>query len=151
MIAVLGFFLMQQIASGLLQNTEKQATAQTLAGMNQALTQPGITDLPHGQDAVDTITHTIGQELQGGGSTTGASCAEYCVTFVVATRRLPPVAQPGWSNVSFSSLPATLVNDVTNAQDKGYDTLTFEAPTRIVYLNETQGPAALAVGVPVGP
>src|ERR1700733_3803074 len=71
-IAVLGFFLMQQITSGLLQNTEKQATAQTLAGMNQALTKPGITDRPGGQDAVDAITHPIGQELQAGGSTTGA-------------------------------------------------------------------------------
>jgi two-component system, OmpR family, sensor histidine kinase MtrB len=149
-IAVLGFFLMQQIASGLLQNTERQATAQTLAGMNQALSQQGITDRPGTQDAVDAITHPIGQELQAGGSTTGASCAEYCVTFVVSAKRVP-VAQPGWSNVSFSSLPAALVNDVTNAQDRGDDTLPFEGPTRIVYPNATQGPAALAVGVPVGP
>jgi two-component system, OmpR family, sensor histidine kinase MtrB len=152
-IAVLGFFLMQQIASGLLRNTEGTATAQTQAGMNQALAQRGITDLPHSPDTVNAMTHEIAQDLQAGGNgTTGASCTDYCVAFVASAKRVPNLAGRGFSNMNyFASIPAKLIADVTKAQDSGHDTSTFNGPTRLIYQSGTPGPAALAVGVPVGP
>jgi two-component system sensor histidine kinase MtrB len=155
-IAVLGFFLMQQIASGLLHNTETTATAQTLAGMNEALAQQGVTVLPHGQDGgqdmVAATTHQIAQDLQAGGNgTTGASCADYCVAFVASAKRVPHLALRGFSNMDAASIPPRLIADVTKAQDAGHDTSTFNGPTRLIYQSKTPGPAALAVGVPVGP
>jgi len=153
-IAVLGFFLMQQIASGLLRNTESTANAQIQAGMNEALAQSGVTDLPRGPDTQDTVaevTHQIAQELQAGGNgTAGASCADYCVAFLASAQRLPNLAQPGWSNMDQSSIPAALRADVTKAQNAGHDLTPFNVPTRLVYQSKTPGPAALAVGIPVG-
>ena len=46
MIAVLGFFLTEQIAYGLLTNAENSAKTQALDGLNTARSQPGLTQQP---------------------------------------------------------------------------------------------------------
>ena len=51
-IAVLGFFLTEQIADGLLLNAENSARAQVLTGLSTARSQPGLTALPTPQTAM---------------------------------------------------------------------------------------------------
>ena len=52
MIAVLGFFLTEQIADGLLRNAETSAQAQALTGLSTAQSQSDLTAPPtHGQVA----------------------------------------------------------------------------------------------------
>jgi two-component system sensor histidine kinase MtrB len=149
-VALLGFFLMQQIASGLLRNAENQATAQTRDGMNQASTVPGISVYPSDPNQVLSTGAQVAGELQSGAAGNGG--ADYSLAFVVSSKRLPNgLSVPGWSNMSMTSLPAKLVTDVTAAQDQGNLTSMFNAPTRLVYDNGNLGPASLAVGVPAGP
>jgi two-component system, OmpR family, sensor histidine kinase MtrB len=152
-VAVLGFFLMQQVASGLLRNTETQAVAQTQNGMNQALGQPGVTSQPRSDFTVDAMTYQIAQDLQAGSGTAGASCNNYCVAVLATPKRVSGLAPSvtGWSNLSTDSIPAALVKEVTTAQGRGENTVPFDAPTRLIELDGTPGPAALAVGGPVGP
>jgi two-component system, OmpR family, sensor histidine kinase MtrB len=152
-VAVLGFFLMQQITSGLLRNTELQAVAQTQNGMNQALGQPGVTSQPRSDFTVDAMTYQIAQDLQAATGTAGASCNNYCVAILASPHRLSGLALSviGWSNLSTDSIPAALVAEVTSAQERGESAVPFDAPTRLIELDGTQGPAALAVGGPVGP
>jgi two-component system sensor histidine kinase MtrB len=160
-VAVLGFFLMQQIADGLLQNTETEASTQILNGMNQALGQPGVLDPPGSGSQVDTITHAIAADLQAGstadgtaaGSASGSTCSDYCVMVLVSQRRVPSLAfgVAGWGTLSPTSIPEPLTRKVLAAQEQGQNHLTYNMPTRLVYSDGTSGPAALAVGVPVGP
>jgi two-component system, OmpR family, sensor histidine kinase MtrB len=151
-VALLGFFLMQQIASGLLNNTEKQAVAQIRNGMSQALGQPHVNSPPRSGAAVDAVTYQIGQDLQGGNGSTGTSCSNYCVAILASRARLSDLALSviGWSNLSTASIPPALIAQVTQAQKRGDTTTPFDAPTRLIDLDGTQGPAALAVGIPVG-
>jgi two-component system sensor histidine kinase MtrB len=155
-VAVLGFFLMQQIAEGLLQGTESQATTQILNGMGQALTEPGILTKPNSSREVDTITHAITAGLQGGnsgGGASGSTCSDYCVSAELSPGRVHGLtsALVGWGTFSMKSIPAPLTSRVLSAQKRGFDRRTYNMPARLVYSNGTLGPAALAVGVPVGP
>jgi two-component system sensor histidine kinase MtrB len=155
-VAVLGFFLMQQIADGLLQNTESQASAQILNGMSQALTQPGVLSLPQNAGDVDTITHTIAADLQAGsnpgGDASGSNCSDYCVTVRLSPKWVQLVGSglSGWGTLSQKSIPAPLAAKVQWAQENGLNRRTYNMPTRLIYSDRTPGPAALAVGVPVG-
>ena len=156
-VAVLGFFLMQQIADGLLQNTESQATAQILNGMSQALSQPGVLTPPKSGSDVDAITHSIASGLKAGsnpgGGASGSNCGDYCVVVQLSPKWLQTVGPglSGWGTLSPKSIPAPLAAKVLSAQDDGLTPHTYNMPTRLVYSDGTPGPAALAVGVPVGP
>jgi two-component system, OmpR family, sensor histidine kinase MtrB len=156
-VAVLGFFLMQQIADGLLQNTESEASTQILNGMSQALSQQGVQNPPRSGSQVDTITHAIAADLQAGstagGTASGGNCTDYCVTVLLSKPRAPSLALgvAGWGTLSQASIPAKLTAKVLAAQEQGQDHRTYNMPTRLVYSDGTLGPAALAVGVPVGP
>jgi two-component system sensor histidine kinase MtrB len=101
---------------------------------------------------VDQITYQVAQNLQpGNNGTTGASCTDYCVAFLASAKRVPFLAGRGVANMdAAATIPPTLIGDVTKAQDSGHDTNTYNGPTRLVYWNQAPGPAALAVGVPVG-
>jgi two-component system sensor histidine kinase MtrB len=156
-VAVLGFFLMQQIAGGLLQNTESLATEQVMNGMGQALTQPGVLIKPANGRQVDTITHAIAAALQGGSNSgngaSGSSCSDYCVTVQVSPSRVRGLTSGliGWGTLAPKSIPAPLAKKVLAAQNRGADREPYNRPTRLFYSNGTPGPPALAVGVPVGP
>jgi two-component system sensor histidine kinase MtrB len=154
-VAVLGFFLMQQIAGGLLENTEKLAGAQILNGRDQALGHPGLNRQPAGANAaaaVETVTYTIGQDLLVGSGTASAPGGDYYLAVLASPQRMPGVQlfSPGWSDVSMKSIPWQLQKHVEEAQDNGrYDDI-FNTPTRLVLADGTQSGPALAVGAPVG-
>jgi two-component system, OmpR family, sensor histidine kinase MtrB len=62
-IAVLGFFLTEQIAEGLLLNAEHSARIQTLAGLNYARALPSLNTQPNGTQA-ERFMYDAAQALQ---------------------------------------------------------------------------------------
>ena len=149
-VTVLGFFLMQQIASGLLANTEKQANSQLFDGMEQALSQSGVTTPPKASGQASTVMHAIAKDLQAG----SGPGSDYSVAILASPSRLPRVQLylNGYSEgLALSSISDTLADDVEAAQNKGADTQTYQQPTRLAYSDGTPPVPALAVGIPLGP
>jgi two-component system sensor histidine kinase MtrB len=145
-VAILGFFLMQQIASGLLANAEKQANAQIVAGMQQALQQPKLDAPPASSDLAGSLMYTIAAELQAG----SGPGSDYSVVVVASQNRTRPLYQLGWrAGLAFNSISPTLMDHVADAQAGGDNTRTYQQPTRLSYFSGTSVPA-LAVGIPLG-
>src|ERR1700761_5912520 len=63
-IAVLGFFLTQQIADGLLLNKEKSATAQLSQGLTVAESSPDLNKVPTSTAIANNFVYPTAQELQ---------------------------------------------------------------------------------------
>jgi two-component system sensor histidine kinase MtrB len=146
-VAVLGFFLMQQIASGLIANAEKQANSQLVDGMQQALSQPGVAAPPTRWDQAETVMGNVSSELRSG---SGPS-SDYSVVVLVAQNRVPKIQLYGlgWTEgQTLDSISAALRDDVTDAQDRGDNTQTYQQPTRLAYAGGSV--PALAVGIPLG-
>src|ERR1700758_2153049 len=76
-VAVLGFFLTEQIAAGLLSNAEAAARAQVVTGLNTAQSQPGLTTpLSNGQgQAAMQVMGSIDRLLQPSSGTASYSVA----------------------------------------------------------------------------
>src|ERR1700730_6178850 len=69
-IAVLGFFLTEQIASGLLINAENTARAQVVTGLNTAQSQAGLDyNTPDSGQAAMQVMAAIGHPVQPTGAT----------------------------------------------------------------------------------
>ncbi len=150
-VAVLGFFVMQQIASGFLDSTEKQANSQVLDGMEQALRQPGLATKPLDSTEAKSLMYKVAQGLQAGSGPGG----DYSIVILASPSRMARVQlySLGWTaGKALNSISATLRNDVVTAQEHGDIDLsrTFQQPTRLAYSDGTPSVAALAVGVPLG-
>ncbi len=148
-VAVLGFFLMQQIASGLLANTEKQANAQIIEGMQQALRQQsGLTTPPGSTDQAESVMYTVAHDLQAG---SGPGSAYNIVILASQNRIRAQLYSRGWTEGdALNSISATLSQDVAHAQARGNITQTYQQPTRLAYSDGSPSVPALAVGVPLG-
>ena len=146
-IAVLGFFLMQQIASGLLRNTETLATEQTGA---EAIAQASVAGAqrPARQDAVAAVTHQIAQERRRA-ATARRVRRHRLPRRLASAARVPNLAQRGWRHDT-SSIPRKLIDDVTKAPGRRARLHARSEPTPLVYQARRPVPPALAVGVPVG-
>jgi two-component system, OmpR family, sensor histidine kinase MtrB len=155
MIAVLGFFLTEQIAYGLLTNAENSAKIQALDGLNTARSQPGLSHLsqpPTPQNAQEFMTG-IAQKLQPQNS--GSP-----IYYVVVGLNSELASQAGYSPWVTSvdptaTLPPALVQDVRQEQraekDHGTpETLLYYAPTALTLNSGGPTKAAIAVGAPVG-
>jgi two-component system sensor histidine kinase MtrB len=150
-VAVLGFFLMQQIASGLLDSTEKQANSQVVDGMEQALRQTGLATKPHDSTQAESLMYSVGQELQAGSGPGG----DYSVVVLASPNLIGkiPLYSLGWTTGNaLNSLSATLRHEVENAQARGDidQSRTFQQPTTLTYSGGTSPVPALAVGIPLG-
>ena len=150
-VAVLGFFVMQQIASGLLDSTEKQANSQVVDGMEQALNQSGLATRPHDSAQAESLMNSVATELLAGNRTGG----DYSVVVLASTRGMGrvPLYSRGWnSGNALNSISATLRRDVERAQARGDidQSRTFQQPTKLVYSGGTPAVPALAVGIPLG-
>jgi two-component system sensor histidine kinase MtrB len=146
-VAVLGFFLMQQIASGLLANTEKQANAQITEGMQQALRQQtGLATPPGNTDQAESVMWTVAHDLQAG----SGPGSDYNVVILASQNRIrAQLYSRGWTEGSaLNSISATLSQDVAHAQARGF-TQTYQQATRLAYSGSASVPA-LAVGIPLG-
>ena len=148
-IAVLGFFLTQQISDGLLLNKEKSATAQVSQGLTVAESSPGFDRAPSSAALADSFLYPTAQKLQNA----GGNNSTYDVVIEVSSSRVAlPVyikgvaagADPGLS------IPAALSDSVESEQDHGAASKMFYAPTMIVSTLGRANEPGLAVGTPLG-
>jgi two-component system sensor histidine kinase MtrB len=151
-IAVLGFFLVQSIASGLLTSAEKSADAQVRNGLLSALGQNVLAPPPSDAAAV-SVAKTTARALQQASGSTGS----YLV-FIQLTNIEPAIVHwVGQTDVNIPvTFPPTLISKVAGEQASApYNNQDIPRPlyepTTLVY-NPEQGTSvpALAVGVPLG-
>src|SRR5580693_6590007 len=144
MIAVLGFFLTEQIAYGLLTNAENSAKTQALDGLNTARSQPGLTQPPTQQNTQEFMT-SIAQKLQPQNS----GSPNY---YVVVGLNSELASQAGYSpwvtNIPTATLPAALIQDVRQEQhaEEHYntpETLLYYAPTALTLNSGGQTESAI--------
>jgi two-component system sensor histidine kinase MtrB len=154
-IAVLGFFLIQSIANGLLNSAQTDARSQVKTGAETALGQQslGLLDPPANQFAAVGTAQTTAHALQQTSGLTGS----YLV-FVLVTNAAPGGVQwvgPRSVNPTVT-IPQTLISSVaaeqeSNRYDNDNTAEPWSEPTTLSYASGdgTSGPA-LAVGVPLG-
>jgi two-component system, OmpR family, sensor histidine kinase MtrB len=160
MIAILGFFLIEQIANGLLANAENTAQSQALTGLNAASALPGFDAPPNSNSAAEAFLMTVARTLS---QQSGIGNPAY---YVVAglrsdlhpgifSHKVSPSIDPS------TTLPPTLVANVETEQRRigataatqeaaQPDNLLYYAPTTLTFTNGQQSTAAIAVGAPLG-
>jgi len=152
MIAVLGFFLTEQIASGLLVNAENSARSQALAGLNAARSLPGLTSSYPSSTAAEQFMWSAAGALQP----TASSDTTYYVVVGLNARVSPVYAR--WVSDSVApgpTLPQGLVANVqeeqTEQQHQGKaENLLYYAPTALTFTDGSQSQPAIAIGTPLG-
>ncbi len=154
-IAVLGFFLVQSVAAGLLSSAEKSAISQVQSGRTNAIGQAvNVLDplQPGDAEAPASVARTTARALQQDSGSTGS----YLVFIQLTNLKAATVHWVGRPDVDIpATIPQTLINRVRSDQQPRFDNgnsapITYE-PTTLVY-NSGQGASvpALAVGVPLG-
>jgi two-component system, OmpR family, sensor histidine kinase MtrB len=152
-IAVLGFFLVQSIAEGLLSSAENSARTQVENGATTALDQPSLKVLQP-VDPLGTADAVV-RTLQQASGTTGSYLVFVQLTGDSATG--VNWVGPGDVNVT-ATIPQELINAVGDEQrspfyrfDNDNVATPWLQPTTVTYISGS-GPAgaALAVGVPLG-
>jgi two-component system, OmpR family, sensor histidine kinase MtrB len=167
MIAVLGFFLTEQIEYGLERNAENSARAQTFAEMNTARSFSGLTQEPDAQTALRFMT-ALGVALQptNGGSTPYYVAVElnqelssrpgfpqgFGSPYLGTTQ--PSTQSPTQLSTQSSTLPPTLTADVQQAQSAQQDgkpeSNLYSAATTLTFADGGQSEPAIAFGAPLG-
>jgi two-component system, OmpR family, sensor histidine kinase MtrB len=156
MIAILGFFLTEQIAYGVLNNAQNSARAQATDGLNTALGQSGLTQRPTPSEAWQFMT-SLARELQ-------SANADYYVAVGLNSELLNQGGYTPWVASSVvpvgtigtsGTLPSGLIQDVQQEQlleeHKGTAAnLLYSAPTTLILSEGGPSGSAIAVGAPVG-
>jgi two-component system sensor histidine kinase MtrB len=148
-IAVLGFFLTQQISDGLLQNKEKSATAQVSQGLTVAESSSDLNRPPLSAAIADAFLYPTAQELQNA----SGNDSSYDVVIEVNPARVgSPVYTPGVSSGvdPVASIPSALSASVAAEQGRGAASKMYYAPTMIVSTHGGPNEPGLAVGTPLG-
>jgi two-component system sensor histidine kinase MtrB len=151
-IAVLGFFLTEQIAQGLVLNAENSARIQMLAGLNTARGQVDVNTQPASGSSAESVMDAVSSALQPSNS----GSIRY---FVAIGPRASLQDRPGFgvrwdTNVEAdASLPSTLLNNVQDEQAAALtgkpETNLYYAPTALT-LKGGQTTPAIVVGAPLG-
>ncbi len=154
-IAVLGFFLIQSIAAGLLNSAETAADAQVRNGLTSAVNQSAVNVLAMPPPGNASVAKTTARTLQQASGNTGS----YLVFIRLTNIPAATVHWVGQTDVNIGeTIPPTLITKVTaEQQSQRYDNQNITIappvyePTTLVY-NPGQGTSvpALAVGVPLG-
>jgi two-component system sensor histidine kinase MtrB len=146
-ITVLGFFLIQQIAGGLLQNKERSAATLAAIGLGVAENQPALTttppDSPHANTLMYQVLAQLPEESNAGSATSAAIMINQALGQNAYVR--------GWYKGPYkrAAIPAQLISRVTSGQQAGNDQPVF-APTRLIPADGSAPAPGLAIGVPVG-
>ena len=153
MIAILGFFLTEQIGYGLEKNAENSARAQTLAELNTARSFSGLTQEPNPETALQFMFN-VGQKLQPTCGPTTTYCVVVGLNSDLAGRPgfvpwVSSVGDPGYT------LPSTLSADVQqeqSAEEKqgNPESQLYSAPTTLTFSDGGQSEPAIAFGTPLG-
>jgi two-component system, OmpR family, sensor histidine kinase MtrB len=154
-IAVLGFFLVQAIANGMLTNAERQGTSQLTYARDEIEADPTV-DLGSPLSVTDAqnVMSSIVSTLQEGSGNTGNYLVFVRMTDQEGTLPPGPIYQPYWGieTVDSSTFPPSLLQAVNAEQKTGGKTPQYEATT-LAYNASPTAPAAqpaLVVGVPLG-
>ena len=149
-IAVLGFFLTQQISDGLLLNKEKSATAQVSQGLTVAESNANLNKAPTSAAIANNFLYPTAQELQDA----SGNNSSYIVVIEVNPSRLdfPGLHRrrgrsgpdPG------ASIPSALSASVQAEQMRYGTGKVYYAPTTIVSTLGRGDQPGLAVGTPLG-
>lgn len=150
-IAVLGFFLTEQIADGLLLNAENSARTQAMTELGTAQSQSSLNAPPaNGQDAMQ-VMGSITRLLQ---PTNGTASYNVAVGLNADLKGKPGF--PRWAATGFdadATFPPTLLSSVQEeqvAQEQGKaENLLYYAPTTLAVTAGGQGEPAIAIGVPL--
>jgi len=147
-VAVLGFFLLQQISADLLRNKELSAQDELSGGLATARAEAGFDTAPSQSDP-QAFGEPLANQLQARSSISN----RYVVVVRTAPRMLgsEPYYAITWcgdQHQASCSLPAALINQVTAEQRTGDDTLLMSVPARLERANGAV--PALAVGAPLG-
>jgi two-component system sensor histidine kinase MtrB len=151
-IAILGFFLTEQIAQGLVLNAENSARIQMLAGLNTARGQADVNSQPVTGSSAESVMDAVSSALQPSNS---GSIRYYVAIGPSASLQDKPGFAVLWDiNVEQSSLPTTLVNNVQDEQQAAAptgkpETLLYYAPTALTFKGGQTTPA-IVVGAPLG-
>jgi two-component system sensor histidine kinase MtrB len=151
-IAVLGFFLTEQIAGGLLLNAEASARAQVMTGLSTAQSQPGLNN-PLGNGQGQTAMQVMGSIARRLQPTSGT--ANYSVAVGLNAGLTGKPGFPLWAHGfdADATLPPNLlssVQDEQKAQEQGKsENWLYYVPTTLVLTAGDQGTPAIAFGVPL--
>jgi two-component system, OmpR family, sensor histidine kinase MtrB len=150
-VAVLGFFLTEQISGGLVLNAETSARAQTLTAYSTARSQAGLTAPPQNGQEASQFMQSTARLLQ---PTNGNDV--YSVTVGLSDELAATAGFPRWATTidADDTLPAGLRADVQQeqlAQAAGKnENLLYSAPTTLYTTAGGPGTPALAFGMPLG-
>ena len=147
-VAVLGFFILQQISAGLLRNRELSAQAELSGGLATARSQSGFDTAPSPSDP-GAFAEPLTYDLEGRSSVSNP----YVVVVRTASALLPsePANLLTWCGAfrqMSCHIPEQLISEVTREQLSGHDALLQSVPTRLQRANGSV--SALAVGAPLG-
>jgi two-component system, OmpR family, sensor histidine kinase MtrB len=148
MVTVLGFFLMQQIASDQLKAQEQQAGNTVQNGLISARTEPAVESRPNGT-AAQILMDTIVSRLQSPANAESS----YGVAFMLAAAYSgPSVYRAGeTAGVATTQIPKTLRTKVDELQKKNDSTASFTYASMSPPSGASGLEPGLVYGVPVGP
>jgi two-component system, OmpR family, sensor histidine kinase MtrB len=140
-VAVLGIFLVQQIASGLFNSARKAAIVQTSDGLTFAQGDPAVLG-PNGSSTSALLS--LVTSLQSGSGLGN-------IYDVVVLQRKNNSGLAGFTGNSAlaPSIPPALQEQVTNEQVQGGPVTFYTAPTTLMSIGHKPLGPALAVGVPI--
>ena len=158
-ITVLGFFLVQSIAAGLLASAEKSATAQATAGRSSALGQSSVFVLqPPSADSPTGNAAYVAQVTARTVAAQDGNAGNYLIS--VRLTNSPTASSVPWVAESIFNpaltVPSGLISRVNSEQQReihnNQATVVpqYEPTTLVGGSGQSEGPA-LAVGVPLGP
>lgn len=147
-ITVLGFFLLQQIAGGLLQNKERSAATLAAIGLGVAQNQPALFATPPSSSKANTLMYQMLGQLPEESSAGNATAA----AIMINRDRGTDAYVLGWYKGPYrrSGIPGSLISQVNSNQMAGNEQPVLAPATLVPAVGG--GPAApgLAIGVPVG-
>lgn len=148
-VAVLGFFLNERIADGLVANKVRSATAQVSQGLTLAESNPALGRAPASAAVADSFLYPTAQQLQ---DASGNDDSYNVVIEVTSVRGDSPVYLRGVSSGvdPSASIPATLTAEVGAEQARRAADKLYEAPTTVTYVHGGGRVPGLAFGVPLG-
>jgi len=144
-VTVLGFFLMQQIASDQLKVEEQQVGNVAQNGQTYAESLQAVHSRPGSIDS-SALMGSIVDHLKAGGPE-----SDYAVAIQVSPAyAVPPVYQDGWTNgIVIDQIPQRLVSDVSSLQRNAKNSVRF-TPAAMSYNGSSRPVAGLVYGAPVG-
>lgn len=148
-VAVLGFFLMQQITDGLLRNKELSAQAEVSGGLAAAESQPGVDTPPSPSGPTVFATQIVKQLQRRSGVSNPYTVVVKAVPGQSSQDPANMITMCGSRMVASCRVPAQLVGRVTAEQASQNDNLLMSVPIRLARPHGSV--PALAVGAPLGP